>query len=156
MAREIERKFLVNDTGFLHGLEGTSIIQAYLTDREEIAVRIRVAGPEGFVTIKSKQKGISRHEFEYEIPVEDANALLELSGNQCISKTRYRVSYQGFLWDVDVFHEANSGLVMAEIELDDEHQAFTLPPWAGKEVTGDKRFYNHELLRNPFSHWRDP
>jgi adenylate cyclase len=115
---------------------------------------VRILGDTGYLTIKGKTAGFSRDEFEYPIPVTDARAMLEtLTTGGIVEKIRYSVEAHGMLWDVDEFLGANSGLVIAEVELDDEGQEIVLPEWAGEEVTGDVRYYNSRLARNPFSVW---
>jgi CYTH domain-containing protein len=154
VAREIERKFLVRNDSWKTGLQGVSCCQAYLATDERVTVRVRILGDAGYLTIKGKSVGAARDEFEYPIPVADARAMLEtLSTGGIVEKVRYSVKAHGMLWDIDEFLGANSGLVLAEVELDDEGQEIVLPEWAGEEVTGDVRYYNSRLARNPFSAW---
>jgi adenylate cyclase len=157
VAQEIERKFLVRNDSWKTGLQGVSCCQAYLATDERVTVRVRILGDAGYLTIKGKSVGLARDEFEYPIPLADARVMLEtLSSGGIVDKIRYTVEAHGMLWDVDEFLGANSGLVLAEVELDDEGQEIVLPEWAGEEVTGDARYYNSRLARNPFSAWGMP
>ena len=155
MAIETERKFLVKK-GRLHLPEkGFSTIQGYICSGEYPTVRIRIMGEKGFITIKGKtdKKGLSRYEWEKEIPVSEAEELLKLCSNGIVSKTRYEILYSGHLFEVDVFHGLNEGLIVAEIELSSEDEEFEKPDWLGKEVTLDKRYRNAYLSRIPYSEW---
>jgi len=152
MATEIERKFLLRDTGFLQGLPGERICQGYLSDAVDATVRVRLVGNQGFLTIKGRSHGISRSEFEYPIPATDAEQLA-MCGASRIDKTRYRIPHGGHLWEVDVFSGANEGLVVAEIELASEEEVFARPDWLGEEVSHDSRYFNSQLSRQPFSGW---
>lgn len=153
MGVEIERKFLVQDESWKVGAgEGLDCRQGYLMSNGEKTVRVRIMGDKAYLTIKGPVEGISRSEFEYEIPVEDAEDILALCGHP-IEKTRYLIKHAGMRWELDVFAGANEGLVMAEVELASEGQLFELPPWAGEEVSGDIRYYNAYLARRPFSTW---
>lgn len=154
MAEEIERRFLVADRSFLRGLEGVECTQGYIAGRERSAVRIRIKGGRGFLTIKSATRGLVRSEFEYEIPLEDAREMLELLCDEpLVEKTRYEVPFAGDLWEVDVFGGLNNGLVLAEIELRRADQNFEKPPWLGAEVSHDGRYFNSQLARRPYSTW---
>ncbi len=153
MAIEIERKFLVKKNSWTRPNEGTLYIQGYLSSSPETTVRIRIAGKIGFITIKGKTTGFSREEFEYEIPVEDAEILLKKCKNAPIKKIRYKVLLNGTLWEIDEFLEENSGLLMAEVELPDEKASFFRPEWLGKEVTDDKRYHNSHIAQHPFKTW---
>ena len=155
MGVEIERKFLVNHTNWesLQKCEGSEIIQGFLINDKEKVIRVRTKGSQAYLTIKSCQSGLVRHEFEYEIPVDDARQLLRLFTNQQISKTRYKIKVGRHNWDVDVFHERNEGLVLAEIELSEEGEDFVVPDWVTKEVTHDERYYNANLVKFPYSEW---
>jgi adenylate cyclase len=156
MGIEIERKFLVKDgTWKAVASEGAVCRQGYLVSAEEKTVRVRVMGSQAFLTLKGKTSGITRPEFEYEIPMQDAEAILELCGNAVIEKTRYFIEYDGRTWELDVFAGANAGLVMAEIELETEGQSFLLPPWAGQEVSSEPRYYNAALAEHPFTEWSE-
>jgi CYTH domain-containing protein len=118
-------------------------------------VRIRIAGDEAFLTIKGPVSGISRAEFEYPIPLEDARHLLKLCEGPIIQKHRFAILHQGHCWEVDEFEGANSGLIVAEIELKNPEETVPHPDWLGKEVTGDPRYYNSNLTNHPYSQWRD-
>lgn len=154
MCKEIERKFLV--IGDTWKVLGTPKVfrQGYLNDEKERTVRVRIAGDKGFLTIKGKNTGAVRAEFEYEIPVEDASKMLEnLALRPLIEKTRTVIDYRGHTWEVDEFTGENAGLVVAEIELTQENEIFDKPDWIGEEVTGDARYYNSSLITHPFSKW---
>ena len=153
MAIEIERKFSVKKNSWTRPNEGTLYIQGYLSSSPETTVRIRIAGKIGFITIKGKTTGFSREEFEYEIPVEDAEILLKKCKNAPIKKIRYKVLLNGTLWEIDEFLEENSGLLMAEVELPDEKASFFRPEWLGREVTDDKRYHNSHIAQHPFITW---
>ena len=154
MATEIERKFLVQGTQWRNDT-GVRFSQGYLNRDKERTVRVRLAGRKAFLTIKGVTRGPSRTEFEYEIPMEDAEQLLKLCDGPIIEKTRYRIVHQGATWEVDEFLGENAGLVIAEIELTSEDQPFSRPPWLGEEVTHDRRYYNSNLAGHPYSQWRD-
>lgn len=154
MGTEIERKFLVQGDGWRGG-GGLTYRQGYLSTAPERTVRVRTAGDKGYLTIKGAGQGASRLEFEYEIPLEEAGQLLEkLCHKPLIEKKRYNVQYGGFTWEVDEFFGENEGLVLAEIELLHEDQAFDRPDWLGREVTGDPRYYNASLAHYPYSRWK--
>ena len=152
---EIERKFLVLDLSFLNGVEGDVYKQGYLSSEENSVVRIRVTNKSAFITIKSKVQGISRDEFEYEIPRIDGEGLLQLCQKPIIEKMRYKIPKRDFVWEVDVFDGENKGMVVAEIELQNEDDLFEKPEWLGEEVTGDIRYYNSQLINNPYSKWKN-
>jgi len=155
MATEIERKFLVNGDSWRDAvLSQERIMQGYLANNQNATVRVRVKGEQAFLTIKGAARGISRSEYEYPVPVSDAEAMLaELAVSPPIDKVRYRVRHGDQVWDLDVFAGDNAGLVMAELELEHEDQPFDLPDWAGTEVSGDPRYYNVNLARHPYKHW---
>ena len=153
MAIEIERKFLVNPTKWIPSNQGTNIIQAYLGVAPNPTVRVRIAGDKAFLTIKGRSETISRPEFEYEIPVDDAQQMLKLAISNPVEKKRYEVMFENFRWEVDVFSGKNSGLIMAEIELESEFQEFMTPDWLLDEVSADSRYYNSYLSGRPFSEW---
>jgi adenylate cyclase len=155
MATEIERKFLVVDDSWNFGVIGTRYQQGYLSVGPGPSVRVRLAGDQAWLTIKGHTQGFTRLEFEYPIPVEDARELLPLCLSGMISKTRYRVDVSGHSWEIDVFDGDNAGLVIAEIELQDEQEAFAKPAWLGREVTGEARYYNASLSQNPYCNWKD-
>ena len=153
MAKEIERKFLVSGEFRQDSPESYRIMQGYICSDPDRTVRVRVRGDKGFLTIKgrSSEDGLSRYEWEKEIPVTEAAELMALCGSGVIDKTRYLVPFGKHTYEVDVFHGANEGLVLAEIELSDEQEAFEMPSWLGEEVTGDVRYYNSMLSLHPFS-----
>jgi adenylate cyclase len=151
MALEIERKFLVRDEPWNDGAPGVRIAQGYLSLDPARSVRVRLAGENAWLTVKGAAPDITRTEFEYPIPADDARALLEICLPSVIDKTRHRVRTGGHLWEIDVFHGANEGLVLAEVELADESVMPELPPWAGAEVSNDLRYYNSSLAVTPFS-----
>jgi len=155
MAIEIERKFLLDDDSWREQADaGVLYSQGYLASDPLCSVRVRLAGDRAWVNIKKAISTIRRLEYEYPIPVEDAAELLkELCADNCIEKTRYHVRHAGHLWEVDVFEGANAGLIVAEIELNDEQECFETPPWLGKEVSHDPRYYNMNLAKKPFTQW---
>lgn len=153
MGTEIERKFLVVGEGWRAG-EGTRYRQGYLPTTGEVTVRVRLSGEHGFLTIKGPTVGLQRAEFEYEVPIEEARELLDtLCTRPQIEKTRYELEHAGRLWQVDEFHAENQGLVMAEVEIENEDEEVELPPWVGTEVSDDPRYTNARLARHPFSRW---
>lgn len=156
MGKEIERKFLVNDkiNKILTKVNSLYCCQTYLVSDTEKVVRIRILGKKGYLTIKSKVTGISRHEFEYEIPLDEAKKMIDLFGEQVIEKTRYIVPIKNHTWEIDVFEGLNKGLIIAEIELNAEEEEFDLPNWVLKEVSGDIKYYNNNLQQNPFMSWK--
>lgn len=158
MPQEIERKFLVKEGYKQYAFMHTRITQGYLSFVPERIVRIRINGEKGFITIKgiSDLSGISRYEWEKEIPVDEARELLALCEPGIIDKTRYLVQVGKFTFEVDEFYGENEGLVVAEVELASEEDLFDKPEWLGDEVTGDKRYYNSKLARNPFLKWQQP
>ena len=148
MAKEIERKFLVADDGWRSMVsEVHEIKQGYLSTRPEAVVRVRIKDREAFLTVKGITRGIERHEWEYQIPVDDATLMLQNiePSTVVISKTRHIVVYDGMCWEIDVFHGSHEGLVLAEIELDSPEREVTLPPFVGPEVTRDPRYFNSVL-----------
>jgi len=151
--KEIERKYLVHLDLFEPIKEGVEISQGYLNTAKERVVRVRTKGDKAFLTIKGKVEGITRSEFEYEIPYDDAKALLKLCEPHLIEKVRHHIEYKKMLWEIDVFKGINEGLVVAEIELKSEEQTFEKPDWVGKEITQDFRYYNNNLTRNPYTLW---
>lgn len=155
MGREIERKFLTNSLvrSVLNGKTGTVFHQAYIVTERSKTIRVRIAGYKAYLTIKGETQGVSRIEFEYEIPVEDASQLISLFAGKVLKKTRYNFYYEGFEWDIDVFHENNEGLIVAEIELESEDQQFPVPPWIGQEVSGVDKYFNSYLVEHPFVSW---
>jgi adenylate cyclase len=156
MPREIERKFLLkNDDWRPQVRESQRMSQGYLASSGRSSVRVRVAGERAWLNIKSGGLVASRQEFEYPVPVEDARELLALAEGSLIEKTRHLVEHGGMTWEIDEFHGENSGLVVAELELDREDQPFTRPPWLGAEVTELRRYYNVCLVEHPYSAWND-
>ena len=155
MAVEIERKFLVVGEGWRDQVEDeTRLVQGYLNRDARTTVRVRIHGETAWLTLKGKTQGISRLEFEYPIPVEDAETLLrELAVSPLIEKTRYRVRHGGRLWELDVFAGANAGLVLAELELETVDEHFERPDWLGAEVSDDPRYFNVNLARHPYRDW---
>jgi adenylate cyclase len=151
---EIERKFLVVGDDWRVGADPVHIRQGYLSADGERTVRVRVQGDAGFITVKGKPAGLARAEFEYAIPLADANAMLDqLCLRPLIEKVRHAVWHAGLRWEVDEFLNENAPLIVAEIELSDAAQVVSLPAWAGEEVTGDPRYTNSNLARQPFSRW---
>lgn len=156
MPREIERKFLLqSDAWRALAQHRQAMSQGYLAGGERVSVRVRVAGDEAHLNIKSGGLVASRLEYEYAIPVAEALELLKLCPGPLIEKTRHYVDLDGFEWEVDEFHGANEGLVVAELELDREDQVFPRPAWLGKEVTHLRRYYNVSLVDHPFRTWND-
>jgi adenylate cyclase len=155
MASEIERKYLVDtDRLQLGDADGkTRMTQGYLLNEREKNVRVRIAGAKAWLTIKGKAEGMTRPEYEYAIPVGDAQGLLKLTDGRLIEKTRYYFTVGGKTWEVDVFEGGNRGLVVAEIELESEDEAFEKPAWAAEEVTHDPRYLNAQLLLHPYTEW---
>jgi adenylate cyclase len=156
MAFEIERKFLVlNDNWRAKASTGTFYRQGYLSFDKRCAVRVRMAGGRGFISVKSQEEGrFTRREFDYEIPLKDAEEMIEaLCDYPPVDKIRYMVEEAGMTWEIDVFTGANDGLVVAEIELESEDQPFRIPDWAGAEVTHDERYLNVSLYLHPFKEW---
>ena len=154
MGHEIERKFLLANDGWRAGAEGKVYRQGYLQTAVERNVRVRTIGERGFLTIKSQTSGITRLEFEYEIPIADADEILDdLCERPLIEKTRYKVEHAGLVWEIDEFAGDNAGLVVAEVELEHEDQQIDLPPWVGREVSDDPRYLNSNLVASPYSTW---
>ena len=155
MPQEIERKFLVKEGYKKNAHTYTHVIQGYLSSVPERIVRVRINGEKGYLTIKgvSNLSGMSRYEWEKEIPVTEARELLSLCEPGVIDKTRYLVQVGKFTFEVDEFHGENEGLVVAEVELNSEEELFEKPGWLGVEVTGDKRYYNSKLAKLPYKMW---
>ena len=156
MGIEIERRFLVKDDSWRHhAADGIPFSQGYCPAGHGM-LRVRLAGDKAYITIKSKTSGCSRSEYEYEIPAQDAHELLQLVClGPKICKHRHELTHNGKLWVIDVFHDDNDGLIMAEIELNSENESFAFPPWLGKEVTSDPRYCNAALAANPYCKWKD-
>lgn len=154
MGQEIERKFLVTNDTWRAEASGTSYRQGFLSTEPERTVRVRIAGDRGTLTIKGKTIGATRAEFEYEIPRDDAVQLLDtLCQRPLIEKVRYVLRKGHHTWEIDVFSGDNEGLVVAEIELNREDEAFERPAWLGKEVTHEPRYFNASLVHNPYNRW---
>ena len=154
MAQEIERKFRVaNDDWRAMASSSSSLKQGYLSSSAEATVRVRLEDNLGTLTIKSKTKGITRNEFEYAIPAQEAKELLMLCREPLIEKTRYRIPHENHTWEIDVFEGDNDGLIIAEIELTSEDDYFAKPQWLGEEVSGDSRYYNSNLATHPYVNW---
>lgn len=156
MPQEIEHKYLVRkDLWYaVHKPAGMRILQGYLLADPEKTIRIRIAGTKGFFAIKGPSQNASRAEYEYSIPIADAEELLQLCLKPLIEKVRFRIEYFGKNWDVDEFFGKNEGLILAEIELTYEGETYKKPTWVGEEVTDDKRYYNSYLAVNPISTWK--
>ncbi len=152
MATEIERKFLVKE-GIWRNQKSAKYRQGYLNSAKERIVRVRTVKDKGYLTIKGITVGASRMEFEYEIPYQEAEVLLGICERPLIEKTRYVVEQDGFVWEIDEFFGENQGLIVAEVELESEDQHFTSPDWVGEEVTGDPRYFNSNLIKNPYTKW---
>lgn len=156
MGKEIERKFLVRDMRWKESAQGALLRQGYLSSQAERTVRVRIEGELAMLTIKGPSSGAVRAEWEYAIPLADAQAMLDdLCERPIIEKCRYRIPYQGMTWEVDEFRGDNAGLVVAEIELQSEDQPFARPDWLGEEVTQDARYFNSNLLRFPYRSWEN-
>ena len=155
MGKEIERKFLVDQSTLPSDINGTEYSQSYISINESGVVRVRIKEKIAVLTIKSGGLGLSRDEFEYEIPLEDAKALQNLFNNEIIYKTRYNIIYKGKKWEVDQFHKKNKVLWIAEIELESEEESFDVPKWVLEEVTGDEKYYNSNLSKHPYNSWQE-
>ena len=154
MGTEIERKFLLTGDAWKKLAKGKYYRQGYLNSQKERTVRVRTLDNRGFLTIKGISVGVTRIEYEYEIPIEDADVLLdELCEQPLIEKKRYKIAFFDFIWEVDEFFGENEGLVLAEIELENEDQQFEKPSWVGNEVSGDPRYFNSNLIKNPYTSW---
>ncbi|MEH1820612.1 MAG: CYTH domain-containing protein [Nostoc sp.] len=154
MAKEIERKYLVRGDSWRELAEGSVYRQGYIATQDKATVRIRIAGEKSYLTIKGPNIKYSRLEFEYPIPVEDAQEILEtLCERPFIEKIRYKIESGGLIWEIDEFDGVNKGLILAEVELSDEQQQIELPTWIGQEVSDDSRYFNSNLVKHPFSQW---
>lgn len=153
VAKEIERKFLVKKGMWHPSSKGLRIRQGYLSTVKERVVRVRTKGEKAFLTIKGENQGIVRQEFEYGIPAEDAEKLLELCEQPIIEKVRYLEIFAGKHWEIDCFFGVNEGLLLAELELDSSEEQFSLPVWVGQEVSGEEQYYNSNLIRHPYKTW---
>ena len=155
MGLEIERKFLVvNDQWRDAVVSKSRLQQGYLATQANASIRVRISDDRAWLNVKGTTVGVSRHEFEYEIPLQDAREMLQhVAEKPFIDKTRYRVRHGEHIWDLDLFAGENAGLIVAEVELESESQPFELPPWAGEEVSHDTRYYNVNLVKHPYSRW---
>lgn len=154
--QEIERKYLVNSQAFKNEAhKRMRIVQGFLNTNPERTVRVRIQGNDGFITVKGKSNasGLSRFEWEKQISLAEAEDLLHLCEPGIIEKTRFEISFDGRTFEVDEFTVENEGLIIAEIELTSEDEPFSKPDWLGKEVTGDVKYYNSQLSKNPFKNW---
>lgn len=154
MGIEIERKFLLKNKEWrAHAGVGIEIRQGYLNSTKERTVRIRIKGEVGLITVKGETVNSTRKEYEYQIPIEDAEELLELCEKPIIEKTRFEVVHNQKVWEIDEFKGINEGLIVAEIELEDENEELEFPQWIDEEVTSDARYYNANLIAHPYSDW---
>jgi len=155
MAQEIERKFLVKGDYKKDAFKETRITQGYISSVPERTVRVRIKGDQGFITIKGigSASGATRYEWEKEIPISEVEALLQICEPGVIDKTRYQVKSGVHTFEVDEFYGENQGLVVAEVELSAENESFVKPAWVGEEVTGDVKYYNSMLMKNPYTKW---
>ena len=150
---EIERKFLIHKDLWKPVGSGVEIRQGYLSVHPERVVRVRIAGEKAYITIKGKATGLVRPEFEYEIPKNEAEVLLKMCLDFPIEKIRFKEEIDGLIWEIDVFKGANSGLIMAEVELSSENQKVVLPDWIAEEVSNNFRYFNSWLSENPYTKW---
>jgi len=157
MAKEIERKFLVKDESWrIIARKETLYRQGYLSSAKECTVRVRIAGDRAFLTVKGLTYGATRSEYEYDIPINDGNEMLDaLAEKPIIEKKRSVIRLDNVVWEVDEFLGENKGLIVAEIELKDENQKFRKPDWIGEEVTDDPKYYNANLVKNPYMKWKE-
>jgi len=153
MPLEIERKYLVTSDAYKAGAKSVEITQVYLTIQDNLAIRVRIEEHHASIAIKSKISERVNREYEYNIPLDEARSLMNLSQHSAITKTRHLVDYKNHLWEVDEFHEDNQGLVVAEIELEDENEVFEKPDWLDNEVTSDYRYMNSNLSKSPYNTW---
>jgi len=155
MSHEIERKFLVKGEYKTHAMRSSRIVQGYLSSVTGRTVRIRIKGEKGYITVKGKsnESGLSRYEWEKEIPLNEAEELLLLCEPGAIDKTRYEIQAWKHIFEVDEFYGDNEGLTLAEVELESEDESYEKPEWLGEEVTGDRRYYNSSLTKHPFKNW---
>lgn len=154
MGKEIERKFLLTGDAWRSLAKGTKYRQGYLNSTKERIVRVRTIDNRGYLTIKGITTGATRVEYEYDIPENDATAMLDdLCEKPIIEKNRFKIDHAGLIWEVDEFFGENQGLIVAEVELESEDQTFEKPEWIGDEVTGDPKYFNSNLILNPFTKW---
>lgn len=155
MGVEIERKFLVTDVNKATPFNNeVMMMQGYL-QTTPTTVRVRIADENAYLTIKGLTNNYSRAEFEYDIPLPDAREMLRLCEGPMVEKRRFRNSHRGHIWEIDIFMGDNAGLIVAEIELTSEEDEFEIPPWVGKEVSNDPRYFNSALLDHPYKDWND-
>lgn len=155
MPKEIERKFLVKGNTWRQVDIGILYKQGYISTIKENTVRVRIIENKGYLTIKGKTEGATRLEYEYEIPVKDAEEILvRFCQKPLIEKKRYQIEFGGHKWEIDEFQAENKGLVLAEVEIENENEEVNLPGWIGKEVTGDVKYYNVNLVKHPYSKWK--
>ncbi len=156
MAKEIERKYRIKDNTWKSQIHSShSIKQGYLNLEPTRTVRVRIMGPKAFLTIKGKNIKTTRLEFEYEIPIDDALQLLQLCEKPLLEKTRHEIHINKLIWEIDEFEGDNQGLIIAEVELQDENQEIELPSWIEKEVSHEPRYYNSNLIQNPYKNWKE-
>ncbi|HSI89847.1 MAG TPA: CYTH domain-containing protein [Adhaeribacter sp.] len=157
MPIEIERKFLVDEAKWkaLPKPIGRFIRQGYMLTDPDKTVRVRLTDKGGFLTIKGRNVGATRPEYEYQIPNKDAHELLDQFTQNDLTKTRYKIKHAGKTWEIDEFSGENKGLIIAEIELNREDETFELPDWVSQEVTGEKKYYNSRLTENPYNTWQE-
>ncbi len=154
MSTEIERKFLVSGDGWRGVAPGTIYRQGYMPTQNGLTVRVRVIGEQGYLTLKGPTSGISRLEFEYPIPISDAQEMLDnFCAKPLIEKARYKIQQEAIIWEIDEFHGDNQGLIIAEVELESADQIITIPEWIGAEVSHDARYFNANLAKHPYSRW---
>jgi adenylate cyclase len=154
MPKEIERKYLVRGNQWQNLAEGLIYRQGYIATVGKQTVRVRIIGEQGYLTIKGENIGAVRSEFEYPIPIEDAEEMLDsLCDRPLIEKVRYKIAYEGLVWEVDEFLGENAGLIIAEVELTNEHQEITLPDWIDRQVS-DPKYFNVNLVKHPYSKWK--
>ena len=156
MGREIERKFLVNDESWRGAVQSSAVLrQGYLAVDDGTTVRVRTDGAVAWLTIKGPAEGLSRAEFEWTVPVAEAETLIGLCRGRVVEKTRHKIRSGGHVWEIDEFAGTNRGLVMAEVELQQADEEVAMPPWVGREVSGDRRFDNASLALRPYESWVD-
>jgi adenylate cyclase len=151
---EIERKYLVDTKKWTPSGEGAKIKQGYLMADNQKNVRVRIKGDKAYLTIKGQPEGIKRTELEYEIPVKDAEVMLKMIDGFLIEKTRYKEKVGDYTWEIDVFEGQNEGLVLAEVELENENDSPKLPEWVTEEVSENEKYFNYYLAQHPFSKWK--
>lgn len=157
MPKEIERKFLVKGDAWRQAGVGILYKQGYLLTTKGNTIRVRIVESTGYLTIKGETKGATRLEYEYEIPVAEAEALLvHFCEKPLIEKKRYQIEFEGHIWEIDEFKAENKGLILAEVELTNENEKVIIPKWIAEEVTNNPKYYNVNLVKNPFSKWKKP